>query len=60
MEATAGSAEFDVVALKVDDLGLAEDSEVLKLGLADRGAVVGNEHQLALTVAQLFLSQFVA
>ena len=44
--------ELDVVAVEVKDLGAAEDGVVLKLGLPDRGAVVGNNNQLGLTVSQ--------
>lgn len=46
MEASAGSAEFNIVALKVDNLGATENCEVLEFGLADRGAIVGNDHKL--------------
>lgn len=59
MKATASGTELNVVTLEVDNLGAAEDSEVFELGLADGGAVVSDDHKLALTIAQLTLSQFV-
>jgi hypothetical protein len=60
MEASAGSAEFNIVALKVDNLGATENCEVLEFGLADRGAIVGNDHKLGWSIAELLLGQFVA
>ena len=41
--------EFGVVAFEMADLGATEDSEVLKLGSADSGAVRGDEEELGLS-----------
>ena len=44
--------ELDVVALEVEDLGAAKDGHVLELRLADRRAVVRDDHELGLAVPQ--------
>ena len=41
------------------DLGAGKDGEVLKLGLSDGGAVVGDDQELGLTVAEGAESKFV-
>lgn len=59
VESAAGSAELDVVTFEMEDLGSAEDCEVLKFGLSDGRAVVGNDHQLGGTVSELLLGELV-
>lgn len=59
VESAAGGAEFDVVAFEVEDLGSTEDCKVLKFGLSDGGAVVGDDHQLGGTVSELLLGELV-
>ena len=44
--------ELNVVSIKVEHLGASEDGHVLKLSLSDGGAVVGDDHQLGLSVSQ--------
>ena len=45
-ELSSSSAEGDVGASEVVDSGLGEHGVVLKLGLAERGAVAGDEDKL--------------
>lgn len=59
VESTAGGAELDVVTFEVEDLGSTENCEVLKFGLSDGGAVVGDDHQLGGTVSELLLGELV-
>ena len=47
VESTGGGTEFNVVSVPVEDLGAPKDCEVLKFGLSDSGAVVGDDQQLA-------------
>ena len=49
---TAGSAEVDVGAAVVVDVGLGKVSVVLNLGADKRGAVVGDDHKLGLARAE--------
>merc|ERR1712087_1048208 len=49
-----------VVASVVVDSGLGQHGVVLDLGLAERGSVVGDDHQLALPVPQGLQSLLVA
>jgi hypothetical protein len=43
----------------VEDLGSTENCEVLKFGLSDGRAVVGDDHQLGGTVSELLLGELV-
>ena len=45
----AGGAQLIVVACVVVDAGLGQHGVVLNLGLAERGGVVGDDHQLRLS-----------
>jgi hypothetical protein len=60
VESAAGGAELDVVAVPVEDLGAAEDGEVLQLSLADGGAVVGDYQELGGSVSELLEGDLVA
>lgn len=57
---SAGSgAELNVVAVPVKNFGTTEDSEVLKFGLSDSGAVVGDDHKLAGAGSELLKGELV-
>jgi hypothetical protein len=43
----------------VEDLGAAEDCEVFEFSLSDSWAVVSNDHELALAISKLLLSELV-
>ena len=60
VESTDSSAELNVVSFPVEDLGTTEDSEILKFGLSDSGAVVSDNHELAGSVSKLLESELVA
>merc|ERR1719180_378559 len=51
---STGGAQLVVVAGVMVDAGLGKHSVVLNLRLSQRGSVVGNDHQLALSVPQSF------
>merc|ERR1719209_2291406 len=55
-----GSAELIVVSSVVVDPGLGQHGVVLNLGLAERGGVVGDDHQLGLSTPQGFEGLLVA
>ena len=59
MQSAGSGAELNVVAVPVKNFGTTEDSEVLKFGLSDGGAVVGDDHQLGGTVSELLLGELV-
>ena len=44
--------ELNVVSIEVEHLGASKDGHVLELSLPDSGAVVGDDHQLGLSVSQ--------
>ena len=46
--------ELDVVSVEVEHLGATKDSHVLELRLSDSWAVVGDDHQLGLSISQTF------
>ena len=60
VESTSSGAELDVVTIPVEDFGATEDCEVLKFGLPDSGAVVGDDHQLAGASSELLKGELVA
>jgi hypothetical protein len=60
VETADAGAELDVVAVPMENLGATEDSEVLKLGLTDRGAVVGNDHKFGGAGTELLEGELVA
>lgn len=59
MESTTGGAELNVVAFEVEDLGSTENCEVLKFGLSDGRAIVGDDHQLGVAVSELLDGELV-
>ena len=59
MESTNSGTEFNIVTFPVENFGAAEDCEVFKFGLSDCGAVVSNDHQLAVAISKLLLSELV-
>ena len=52
--------ELDVVSIEVDDVGVGENGHVLKLGLSDGWAVVGDDQKLGLSVSESLLCELVA
>merc|ERR1719296_137887 len=56
---TAGGSEVVVVARVVEDGGLGEESVVLNLGLPEGRAVVGDDDQLGLSLAEGLQSRLV-
>ena len=59
VKSSDGSAELDVVAFPVEDLGATEDREVFKFGLSNSWAVVGNDHKLAGAGSELLEGELV-
>ena len=52
--------KLNVVSFEVDNVGVGEDGHVLKLGLSDGWAVVGNDQKLGLSISEGLHGQLVA
>jgi len=51
----AGCSKIDVVPVEVVDTGFCKHGIVFHFGFSHRGAVVGNDDQLCLSLSQFFL-----
>ncbi len=59
VKSTSSSAKLDVVTVPVENFGATKDREVLKFGLSDSGAVVGDDHKLAGSGSELLKGELV-
>lgn len=60
VESAGSGTELNVVTIEVKNLGATEDCKVLKFGLSDSWAVVGDDHELAGAGSELLKGELVA